>query len=165
MNNRVTICQSTTYEKLQKMHYFRPENFSFVQMALIWGQNSNNSLQILVFLQNKHYLCGINQNCAIMELKISMNTVLNFLHSMPLSTSNKRWLADHLYEEVKAEEKAASMGKAKKKLTEKEKDELFYSVAGAWKDDTIGDEVLEAIRIGRQPAGYERKIAYLEEDE
>ena len=100
-----------------------------------------------------------------MELKISMNTVLNFLHSMPLSTSNKRWLADHLYEEVKAEEEAASMGKAKKKLTEKEKDELFYSVAGAWKDDTIGDEVLEAIRIGRQPAGYERKIAYLEEDD
>ena len=67
---------------------------------------------------------------------------------MSLSTSNKRWLADYLYEEVKAEEKAASMGKAKKKLTEK--DELFYSVAGAWKDDTIGDEMLEAIRIGRQ---------------
>ena len=32
-----------------------------------------------------------------------MNTVLNFLHSMALSTSNKQWLADHLYEEVKAE--------------------------------------------------------------
>lgn len=42
-----------------------------------------------------------------MELTISMNTVLNFLHSMPLSTSNKQWLADHLYEEVKAEKKAA----------------------------------------------------------
>jgi hypothetical protein len=37
-----------------------------------------------------------------------MNTVLNFLHSMSLSTSNKRWLADHLYEEVRAEEKAAA---------------------------------------------------------
>jgi hypothetical protein len=35
-----------------------------------------------------------------------MNTVLNFLHAMSLSTSNKQWLADHLYEEVKAEEKA-----------------------------------------------------------
>ena len=43
-----------------------------------------------------------------MELKISMNTVLNFLHSMALSTSNKQWLADHLYEEVKAEQKAAA---------------------------------------------------------
>lgn len=37
-----------------------------------------------------------------------MNTVLNFLHSMALSTSNKQWLADHLYEEVKAERKAAA---------------------------------------------------------
>ena len=43
-----------------------------------------------------------------MELTISMNTVLNFLHSMALSTSNKQWLADHLYEEVKAERKAAA---------------------------------------------------------
>ena len=42
-----------------------------------------------------------------MDLTISMNTVLNFLHSMALSTSNKQWLADHLYEEVKAEQKAA----------------------------------------------------------
>ena len=43
-----------------------------------------------------------------MTLTISMNTVLNFLHSMALSTSNKQWLADHLYEEVKAERKAAA---------------------------------------------------------
>lgn len=41
-----------------------------------------------------------------MDLTISMNTVLNFLHSMALSTSNKQWLADHLYEEVKAERQA-----------------------------------------------------------
>jgi len=41
-------------------------------------------------------------------LTISMNTVLNFLHSMSLSTSNKLWLAEHLYEEVKAEKKAAA---------------------------------------------------------
>ena len=94
-----------------------------------------------------------------------MNTVLNFLHSMALSTSNKRWLADHLYEEVRAEEKAASVIRSKKKLTEKEKDELFFSVAGAWKDDSIGDEMLEAIRIGRQSASYERKLAYFEEDD
>lgn len=43
-----------------------------------------------------------------MDLTISMNTVLNFLHSMALSTSNKQWLADHLYEEVKAERKAVA---------------------------------------------------------
>lgn len=38
-----------------------------------------------------------------MDLTISMNTVINILHSMPLSTSNKQWLADYLYEEVRAE--------------------------------------------------------------
>lgn len=43
-----------------------------------------------------------------MNLTISMNTVLNFLHSMSLSTSNKLWLAEHLYEEVKAEKKSAA---------------------------------------------------------
>ena len=74
-----------------------------------------------------------------MDLTISMNTVLNFLHSMALSTSNKQRLADQLYEEVKAEKMAASTANSKKKLTEKEKDELFFSVAGAWKDDPIGD--------------------------
>lgn len=96
-----------------------------------------------------------------MNLTISMNTVLNFLHSMSLSTSNKRWFA----EEVKAEDNASAIAKTKRKMTEKEKDEQFFSVAGAWKDDPIGDEVLEAIKIGRQPASYERKLAYFEEDE
>jgi hypothetical protein len=43
-----------------------------------------------------------------MDLTISMNTVLNFLHSMALSTSNKQWLADRLYELVKSERKAAT---------------------------------------------------------
>lgn len=37
------------------------------------------------------------QNSVDMDLTISMNTVLNFLHSMALLTSNKQWLADHLY--------------------------------------------------------------------
>ena len=94
-----------------------------------------------------------------------MNTVLNFLHSMALSTSNKRWLADHLYEEIRAEEKAVPVVKVKRKLTEKEKDELFEKMVGIWKDDPIGDKVIEAIRIGRQPVGYERKLAYIDEDE
>ena len=100
-----------------------------------------------------------------MDLTISMNTVLNFLHSMALSTSNKRWLADHLYEEVRAEEKAEPIVKAKRKLTENEKDELFEQMVGSWKDDSIGDKVLEAIRIGRQPASYKRKLAYFEDDD
>ena len=40
-----------------------------------------------------------------MNLTISMDTVLNFLHSMALSTSNKRWLAAHLYEVLKVKKK------------------------------------------------------------
>lgn len=47
-----------------------------------------------------------------MDLTISMNTVLNFIHSMSLSTSNKQWLADHLYEEVKSEKKAVATSKS-----------------------------------------------------
>ena len=43
-----------------------------------------------------------------MNLTISMNTLLNFLHSLALSTSNKQWLADHLYEEVRAEKTASA---------------------------------------------------------
>ncbi|MBO5537815.1 MAG: hypothetical protein J5971_02025 [Prevotella sp.] len=100
-----------------------------------------------------------------MNLTISMNTVLNFLHSMALSTNNKRWLADHLYEEVRAEETAAPIVKTRRKLTEKEKDELFEKMVGSWKDDPIGDKMLEAIRIGREPASYKRKIVYLNDDE
>ena len=43
-----------------------------------------------------------------MDVKISINEVLNFLHSMNLSTNNKQWLADHLYEEVKEETRAVN---------------------------------------------------------
>ena len=49
-----------------------------------------------------------------MNLTISMNTVLNFLHSLALSTSNKQWLADHLYEEVRAEKTASTTSTTKK---------------------------------------------------
>ncbi len=35
-----------------------------------------------------------------------MHTVLAILHSMSLSTSNKRWLAEHLFDEVRNEENA-----------------------------------------------------------
>ena len=45
MNIRVTICHSIHYEKPQKMAFFRPSALSLTQMALIWGQNSNKSLQ------------------------------------------------------------------------------------------------------------------------
>lgn len=99
-----------------------------------------------------------------MDRTKSLDKVLELLHSMALSASSKRWLADHLYEEAMEEEKVVSVVKPKKKMTEKEKDALFFSVAGAWENDPIADEVLENIHIGRQSAGYERKLAYFDEN-
>ena len=34
---------------------------------------------------------------------VSMTSLLDFIHSMSLSASNKKWLADRLYEETKSE--------------------------------------------------------------
>ena len=62
----------------------------------------------MLFYKNITNFAPSFQNSVNMDLTISMNTVLNFLHSMALSTSNKQWLADHLYEEVKTERKAAA---------------------------------------------------------
>ena len=45
------------------------------------------------------------KNKTLMNLTISMNTVLNFLHALELSTSQKQWLADKLYEEMNTERK------------------------------------------------------------
>ena len=59
-----------------------------------------------------------------MDLTISMNTVLNFLHSMALSTSNKQWLADHLYEEVKAEKAAIKQEQSQAGLVPAERERL-----------------------------------------
>lgn len=39
-----------------------------------------------------------------MNSTIVMNNLLNLIQSMTLTASNKRWLADHLYEEAKTEE-------------------------------------------------------------
>ena len=47
MNIRVTICQSTLYEKPQKSAFFRPKIFLFRKKPLIWGQKSNFPLQNL----------------------------------------------------------------------------------------------------------------------
>lgn len=40
-----------------------------------------------------------------MDITVSLDTILNFLHSFSLTADNKKWIADHLYEEAKAEEK------------------------------------------------------------
>lgn len=40
-----------------------------------------------------------------MNTTIVMNNLLTLIQSMALTTSNKEWLADHLYEEVRAEKR------------------------------------------------------------
>jgi hypothetical protein len=43
-----------------------------------------------------------------MDITVSLDTILNFLHSFSLSADNKKWIADHLYEEAKEEMKDIS---------------------------------------------------------
>ena len=70
-------------------------------------------------------------NSVNMDLTISMNTVLNFLHSMELSTSNKQWLADHLYEEVKAEKAASEREQSQAGLASAEREQARPEVKAA----------------------------------
>ena len=39
---------------------------------------------------------------------LSLNSLWSYLQSLSLTTSNKKWLADHLYEEVRSEQEAAA---------------------------------------------------------
>ena len=42
---------------------------------------------------------------------LSLNSLWSYIQSLTLTTSNKKWLADHLYEAVKEETLAARSGK------------------------------------------------------
>ena len=46
-----------------------------------------------------------------MNTTIVMNNLLSLIHSMALTTSNKEWLAAHLYEEVKAEREQEALNR------------------------------------------------------
>ena len=90
-----------------------------------------------------------------MELKISMDTVLNFLHSLGLATSNKQWLADHLYEEVRAEREA-------KKGTADKNDDGWPKIRR--EDMHIAPEVADLVKGFELPedADYDQlKLEYL----
>ena len=43
-----------------------------------------------------------------MNVTISMNSILNIIHAMALSSSNKQWLGERLISEAKAEKQAAA---------------------------------------------------------
>lgn len=42
---------------------------------------------------------------------LSLNSLWSYIQSLSLTASNKKWLADHLYEAVKEEAKADKKGK------------------------------------------------------
>ena len=64
---------------------------------------------------------------------LSLNNLWSYLQGLTLTTSNKKWLADHLYAAVRAESEAA---KAEDKssvasiLTEEELPEIVRSLSG-----------------------------------
>ena len=53
-------------------------------------------------LEKNTYFCR-QEKRMLMEGRVSMTSLLDFIHSMSLSTSNKQWLADRLYEETRQE--------------------------------------------------------------
>lgn len=78
-----------------------------------------------------------------METTISMNTVLNILHSMSLSTSNKRWLAEHLFDEVRTEENAESLKNSSWPKIRREDMHVAPEVADLVKGFELPDDVDE----------------------
>lgn len=42
---------------------------------------------------------------------LSLNSLWSYIQSLTLTTSNKKWLADHLYEAIEEETQAAKAGK------------------------------------------------------
>ena len=63
-----------------------------------------------------------------------MDSLLSFIHSLSLSASNKRWLAEKLLEETREEA-----------VTKEMLDKHF----GKWKDNRSADKVIEDMRNAR----------------
>ena len=65
---------------------------------------------------------------------LNMDSLLSFIHSLSLSASNKRWLAEKLLEETREEA-----------VTKEMLDKHF----GKWKDNRSADKIIEDIRNAR----------------
>ena len=62
---------------------------------------------------------------------ISLNNLWSYLQGLALTANNKRWLADHLYEEVKEEERESLKApRTHVLLTENELPEIVRSLIG-----------------------------------
>lgn len=68
------------------------------------------------------------------NVSLNMDSLLSFIHSLSLSTSNKRWLAEKLLEE--AREEAATK-------------EMLDKHFGKWKDSRSADEIIKDMRNAR----------------
>jgi len=65
---------------------------------------------------------------------LNMDSLLSFIHSLSLSASNKRWLAEKLLEETREEA-----------VTKEMLDKHF----GKWKDNRSADKIIEDMRNAR----------------
>lgn len=65
---------------------------------------------------------------------LNMDSLLSFIHSLSLSTSNKRWLAEKLLEETREEA-----------VTKEMLDKHF----GKWKDNRSADKIIEDMQNAR----------------
>ncbi|MBP3227920.1 MAG: hypothetical protein J6M53_03930 [Bacteroidaceae bacterium] len=74
-----------------------------------------------------------------MNVTLSMDSVLNFLHSMSLTASNKRWLAEHLLNEAKAEVREESSPSAYTAS-------MLNKYYGAWVGSETAEDTMLAIR-------------------
>lgn len=90
-----------------------------------------------------------------MKATISLDGILSFIHSLSLSSSNKRWLGEKLIEEAQRETAKQEQSYA----------DFIESMCGAWKDDPrTAEEISEEIRRSRQ-FGITRHIIPLTDEE
>lgn len=76
-----------------------------------------------------------------MKAIVSLDGILSFIHSLSLSTNNKKWLAEKLLEEVENE------NAQKDEHTETMLNKHF----GKWKDARSTEQIINDIRNSRSP--------------
>lgn len=90
-----------------------------------------------------------------MRTTATLNSIMDIIHGLSLSSDNKRWLAEKLLEEANRDTKSE----------EKSYAEFVESLCGAWSDDPrSAEEISEDIRKSRQ-FGVTRHIMPLTDDE
>lgn len=81
---------------------------------------------------------------------VSLNNLWSYLQGLTLTASNKRWLADHLYESAKLEERPMTheekLAEAARIRKEKEK-ELWANIPKISKEELVpSQEILDIVK-------------------